>query len=189
MKVANGKTTELKNRFYYETRKYLLLTVYIAMILSGLKIYERMILVEYHISYFHLGYGLFESMVLAKIILLGDFLGLGERFGGKPLILKILYKAFAISILALFLSILEYAIEGFLHSWDIAGAFQGVMIKGGGQILAHTLIMFINFIPLFAIWEIGRAMGGNRVFELLFKRQFAVSSNVLKIHSTNINGD
>ncbi len=189
MEIANGKTTELKNRFYYETKKYLLLTVYIAMVLSGLKIYERMVLVEYHVSYFHLGYGLFESMVLAKIILLGDFLGLGERFEGKPLILKILYKAFAISILALFLSILEYAIEGFLSSRDIAGAFQGVMLNGGGQILAHALIMFINFIPLFAIWEIGRAMGGNRLFELLFRRQSAVSNNVVKIHSTNINSD
>jgi hypothetical protein len=34
--------------------------------------------------------------------------------------------------------------------------------------------MFINFIPLFAIWEAGRAMGGNRLFYLLFKRTPAI---------------
>ena len=92
MKIANVKKAELKTEFYEETKKYILLTVYIAMILAGLKIYKKIILTEYHISYFNCGFGLFESMMLAKIILLGNFLGIGERFRERPLIIKILYR-------------------------------------------------------------------------------------------------
>ncbi len=177
MKIANVKKAELKNEFYEETKNYIVLTVYIALALSGLKIYKRMILTEYHISYFHLGYAFFESMVLAKIILLGNFLGLGERFNERPLIIKIIYKAFAMSILALFMSILEYAIEGLWHNRDIIGILQEIIYKGNGEMLAHTAIMFVNFIPLFAIWETGRAMGDNRLFDLLFKRRVSLKDD------------
>jgi hypothetical protein len=178
MKIANVKKAELKTEFYEETKKYILLTVYIAMVLAGLKIYKRMILTEYHISYFHWGYSFLESMVLAKIILLGDFLRLGERFSRRPLIIKIIYKAFAMSILALFMSILEYSIEGLWNNRDIVGIFQETIYKGNGEMLAHAAIMFVNFIPLFAIWEIGRTIGDNRLFELLFKRGEAWKADV-----------
>jgi hypothetical protein len=79
MKIANVNKAELKTEFYEETKRYILITVYIAMVLAGLKIYKRMILTEYHISYFHWGYSFLESMVLAKIILLGDFVKAGEK--------------------------------------------------------------------------------------------------------------
>jgi hypothetical protein len=169
MKIADVKKAELKTEFYEETKKYILLTVYIAMILAGLKIYKRMILTEYHISYFTWGFGLFESMMLAKIILLGNFLGIGERFGDRPLMLKIIYKAFVMSVLALVFSILEYAVEGFYYDRDITGIFKEIVFKSKGELLAHAAVMFVNFIPLFAIWETGRVMGGNRLFRLLFK--------------------
>jgi hypothetical protein len=177
MKIANVKTAELKSQFYEETKKYILLTVYIAMILGGLKIYKRMILTEYHVSYFSYGFGLFESMMLAKIILLGNFLGIGERFRERPLIIKILYKAFVMSLMALFFSILEYAVEGLWFNRDIAGISLEIINKGKGELLAHTAVMFINFIPLFAIWEAGRAMGGNNLFQLLFKRRPALTTD------------
>ena len=63
MKIENVRKAELKSQFYEETKKYILLTVYIAMILGGLKMYKRMILTEYHVSYFSYGFGLFESMM------------------------------------------------------------------------------------------------------------------------------
>ena len=176
MKIVNVKKAELKNEFYEETKNYIVLTVYIALALSGLKIYKRMILTEYHISYFHLGYAFFESMVLAKIILLGNFLGLGERFNERPLIIKIIYKAFLMSLLALFMSILEYAIEGLWNNRDIIGILQEITYKGNGEMLAHAAIMFVNFIPLFAIWETGREMGNNSLFDLLFKRRVSLKT-------------
>ncbi|MGO8881954.1 MAG: hypothetical protein ACLPVO_02580 [Desulfomonilaceae bacterium] len=81
------------------------------------------------------------------------------------------------SILALFMSILEYAIEGLWHNRDIIGILQEIIYKGNGEMLAHAAIMFVNFIPLFAIWETGRAMGDNRLFELLFKRRVSLKDD------------
>ena len=88
---AEQKDNWAKDPFFGETKKYFLLTVYIAMILDGSKIYERMILMEHHISYYHLG-----------------------------------------------------------------------------KMFAHATMIFVNFIPLFAIWETGWVIGSHLYVESLF---------------------
>ena len=49
--------------------------------------YRRLILAEYHVSYTHYWFPLIEAAVLAKVIMVGDILGLGRGLEHKPLIL------------------------------------------------------------------------------------------------------
>ncbi len=168
MNVTREKIISLKQTLFSETRKYLVLTAYISLVMFGLKIYKKMILDEFHISYFHVGFSLFEAMVLAKIIMLGEFLRIGERFNHKPLIIKTVYKAFCMSLLAMVFSFIEFSVEGIISSRGFSDIMTEIIVKGHREILAHTLIMFINFIPLFAIWETGKSAGQNELWDLLF---------------------
>lgn len=171
MNVPEEKLIQIKLKVIDETKQYVVLIAYIAMIMFGLKIYKRMILQELDVSYFGMGFSLFEAMILAKIIMLGDFLKIGERFNDSRLIIKTVYKSFCMSLLSLVFSIIEYSIEGLFDSRELSGILQEIMQKGKGEMLAHTLIIFINFIPLFAMWETGRVIGGNELFELLFRKR------------------
>lgn len=66
---------------------------YLAFFFGAFTCYRKLILAEYHISYFHFGFALIEALILAKIILLGDRMHLERRMGEKPLIFSMLYKA------------------------------------------------------------------------------------------------
>ncbi len=171
MNSSHEKFREIKQGLITETQQYVVLTAYIALVMFGLKIYKKMILDEFNISYFHVGFSFFEAMVLAKVIMLGDFLKLGERFNDKPLVFKTLYKSFCMSLLALVFSIVEYSAEGLIKSGELSGILEEIVVRGRGEMLSHSLIMFINFIPLFALWETGRALGNHELLELLFTRK------------------
>ncbi len=62
---------------------------------------------EYHVGYFVFGYRLVEALILAKVIIVGEGLGIGEKFAGKPLIFPTLYKTMLFALCVLALGILE----------------------------------------------------------------------------------
>ncbi len=184
MKFDSNEMDVIKEKLISETKKYILLTAYISLVMLGLKIYTKAVLDEHHISYFRISFSLFESMILAKIIMLGEFLNLGERFNNRPLIIKTVYKSFCMSLLAFVFSIVEYAVEGLVNSREFSGIVAEILIKGKGEMLAHSFVMFINFIPLFALWETSQATGQNELFQLLFFRR-QMSPTVDKGNSTD----
>lgn len=161
----------MNGKLYLETKRFLLIFAYLALLLSGFNMYKRMVLAEYHISYFHYGYGFLESWILAKAVLVGDFLRIGQRFRDRPLIVPTLYKALCLSIIVLGFTVLEHILFGFFHTRDLSKVLQEIVTKSRGEILAFTTIIFINLIPLCAIRETARTMGEGKLFELFFKRK------------------
>ena len=128
---------------------------------------------EYHVGYFTYGYGLIEALVLAKVIVVGERLQLGERFADWPLIFPTLYKAILFGLFVLAFSILEHFITGFIDGQDLAGVFQEFVNRRRYEILARILVMFVTFIPFFAFGEAARALGEVKLFELFFRRRAA----------------
>lgn len=159
----------MKEKLIEEAKKLAGIALYLAVLLGGFATYERLILEEHGISYFRYGYAVVESLVLAKIILVGDMLHLGKRFDDKPLIIPTLHKTFSFSILVLVFTVLEHALAGVVRGKDLAAVFQEIASKGRDSILAKIVVMFIAFIPMFAIRETGRVLGGGKLFDLFFK--------------------
>lgn len=165
----------MKQKLIAEVKKMAAIALYLSIFLGGLTAYKRMLLAEVGISYFEYGYALVESLVLAKVVLIGDFLRLGERFRNKPLFAVTLHKAFSFSLLALVFSFLEHFIIGLLKGKGIEADFYGIISHSKGELTARTIIMFAAFVPLFAIWEANRALGKGKLFEIFFKRRPAQS--------------
>ena len=161
----------VQRRIIKELRRLSVLFVYLALLLAAFQNYRRLILAEYKITYAHYGYSLIEALILAKVIMLGDYLQIGRRFRHSPLIVTTLYKTVAFAILVVVFSIFEHLVIGFLHGEDLARILQAIASKGKDEILAQFVVMFAVFVPLFALWEIGETMGERRLFELFFKRR------------------
>jgi hypothetical protein len=132
--------------------------------------YRRLILAQYQIDYFLYGYALVESLVLAKVIMLGDMLHFGERFRGKPHIVPALYRSLVFSILVLVFSILEEVVKGLFHGEGPAAVLTRIASMNRAEIAAKILVVFIVFIPLFAIWEIANVFGPSKLAEMFFGR-------------------
>ena len=86
------KNAALKQKVAHEARELLAITAFLAVFLVSITTYRRLLLAEYHVGYFEYGYAVIESFVLAKVILIGEAIGVGERFQDKPLVYSTLYK-------------------------------------------------------------------------------------------------
>ena len=154
-----------------ELKTMLILFVYLFLFFGAFTIYGRLMLAEYGIAYVQYGYNFIEALVLSKVIVLGKFLQLGERFHNRPLIVPTLYKTLWFSGLILAFSIIEHLISGWLHGKASSVVIKGILDDGLPLILAHTLVKVLALVPLFAATELGRVVGEGNLFELFFRRR------------------
>jgi hypothetical protein len=164
------KKTAMKTRLLEETKTMLFLFVYLSLLLGAFTTYRRLVLAEYGIGYFQYGYNLIEALVLAKVIVLGRLLRLGERFSNRPLIVPTLYKTLWFSGLVFGFSVLEHLVVGWLHGKATGVILNEILDEGVWEILARTLVKVLALFPLLAVWEIGRVLGEGRLFELFFTK-------------------
>ena len=156
-------------RFIAEMRKFALVAAFLFLFFAAFNNYQRLILREYHIEHFQYGYSLIQALILAKVVLVGEIFHFGERFRGKPLIFPTLYKTFSFSLLVLAFAVLEHFVKGFIHGQNFAAIPQEIAAKGT-DIGAKVIVMFIAFIPMFAIWEISHLFDEGKLFEFFFAR-------------------
>lgn len=158
----------IRAKFINEMKTMFVVFIYLAALLGAFTLYRRLVLDVYQISYFHYGYNFIEALVLSKVIVFGSAFGLGERFRHRPLIYVTLYKTFCFSLFVLAFSILEHLIGGWIHGKSSLEVWNAILAQGMWEILAHVQVLVLAFLPLFAIWEMGRVLGEGKLFEMFF---------------------
>jgi hypothetical protein len=139
-----------------------------------------MVLAEYDISYFAYGLSLLKSLALAKIILTGEALRLGERFRGRPLIVPTVYKAVVFSGFTLAFEVLEHLILGWVRGRSAAEVFAEFLDKGWAYNVAMAMVVFVAFLPFFAFRETERVLGEGKLQELFLKGSAAAGFHELE---------
>jgi hypothetical protein len=160
-----------KQRLVRELVEYAINFLYLVVFLGAFAWYRRWILAEYRISYFNYGVAVIEAMVLAKVIRVGDALGLNRAFGEKPLIIPTLSKAFLFSLLVGLFSILERLGGGILRGKGLAGGLQELLHQSKYALLARCLVTFCAFIPFFAFRELRTLLGEGRLYAWFFQKR------------------
>ena len=161
---------ELKHKAVVETKKILAIAAYLYFVLTSMEIYKAYILGEKVFVGFKLGYNGIEALLFAKVVLIGDLLHLGERFRGYPAIVPTVAKSFVFALFVAAFSVLEVLVEKLFHGADLSAAWRAVVALDRGTMAVHVVLMFFNFIPLFATWEAARAMGEEKFIDMFFTR-------------------
>lgn len=173
MTVEKEKHAERKQKIVHEMTEFWINFVYLAVVFFTFTSYRRLILAEYHVSYLNYGIAVIEAVVLAKIILLGEAARVGRKHEDKPLIVPALHKTFLFAIWVIGFKILEHIIRGLARGEGLAGSFNDLIGKGGYEILANVLVIIAAFVPFFAIKELGRVLGRDKLRELFFRKRVA----------------
>src|SRR4051794_7580150 len=108
MNSPPGQKPAWKQRLARELLHYWLTFGYLVIFLGAFTWYRRLILAEYRITYLHYWVAVVESLILAKVILIGDALRLGRKFEHEPLIFPVLHKAVLFSLFVGLFAILEH---------------------------------------------------------------------------------
>src|SRR5579864_6958624 len=126
MTTENSKHAVLKQKAIHEGQEFVGIFLYLAFFFCAVVTYQRILLNEYHISYFSYGTALINAAVIAKVILLGEYAHLGRGQETKPLVLVAFYKAFLFSLLVLAFRIVEEAIKLIVHGEKVVAASQHI---------------------------------------------------------------
>ena len=161
----------LKQRVAHEMRNYFLLALFLMLFSAVFTIYQQLLIDHFDLNVVRQGFGIIESLVLAKIIMIGQFLHLGEGYEKRSLIIPTLYKTFIFSLFVFAFGVLEHFVLGYFHHKTFETTYQELISKGLPIILGKVLIKSFVFLFLFAFLEIGRFMGEDKLFDLFFRRK------------------
>ena len=172
MSNPDKKEGNLKTKLLHEVKAYWIYVAYLSLVFAAFTQYRRLILADVGIIYTDYGVAVIEALILAKVLMIGDMLHLGRGLEHKPLIFSTLLKTAIFTLFVSLFTFIEHAIKGLIKG---EGALEGAMEflgKGPYEVLAGGLVIFTAFIPLFALREVGRAMGGEgKLLALFFKRR------------------
>ena len=159
-----------KQKFMHEFIAYWVNVLYLSIVFGLFAWYRRLILASYRIEYLNYGVAIIEALVLAKVILIAEVLGLSRNvFHNKPLIYPTLYKSLVFSMFVALFTIAEATVRGYLHGKGLSGWLIEVQGRGKFEFLAHVLTVFFMFIPFFAFKELAKILGKGKIGRLFFR--------------------
>ncbi len=188
MSTENSKHAVLKQKAIHEGQEFVGIFLYLAFFFCAVATNQRLLLNDYHISYFSYGAALINAAVIAKVILIGEYARLGRRQETRPLLWVAIYKAFLFSLLVLAFHIVEEVIKLIVHGEKIVAALHHIRID---LLVSHCVVVFCTFIPLFAFRELQRVLGEESFRGLFFRtgsitKSDAGSSADFSVHSTSV---
>jgi hypothetical protein len=169
---AECKLRNVARKTAHELKEFAAVFVYFAVILAGFNVYERLVLSEHAVDYVGVGISLGEALVLAKVVLLAESTGIGERFRDRPLIVPTLYKSLALCFAVLVVMGLEHFLKGLIHGQSPAAVWAALRKGGWKQPVARAVLVAVALVPFCALREVGRQlMGGDAPLRELFVRR------------------
>jgi hypothetical protein len=166
MSVEISAKPTVKQKIKHEFVEFLGIAVYLAFFFCSLAAYQSLLLRDYHIHYFSDGAAILNALIIAKVILIGEYARLGRRHENKPLLVSSLYKAIWFTGLVFVFHVVEEVVKRLIHQEGFAGAIHEVRLD---DLLGRSLIIFCTFLPLFAFRELQRVMGEEEFRNLFFK--------------------
>jgi hypothetical protein len=168
--MSEDKKTTLKEKAAEELRLLLLITAYLAAFFVAFNVYRILVSRELGVTTFRYGFAIIEALIIAKVILIGKAIGLGKKTARRVLALATLRSSGVYALLVAIFAVLEHVVEGLVKGRTLAASIDEMLSQGIYEILAKTLVLFVAFIPFFAIWELDRVLGERKLFDLFFLR-------------------
>jgi hypothetical protein len=163
----NGHKPDLKERAVHQLKEFLAMFIYLWVLLTLFVINQSVVLAREHHNYQAHFFAFVNALILAKVLLIGEDLHLGNRFRGKPLVYSILYKCLVFTIFFIAVHILERVIGGVWSGRTIAQSFPDIGSGSLKEILSLGATVFVALIPFFAFREISRVIGPSELWSLL----------------------
>jgi hypothetical protein len=165
------KTAELKEKALEELIEYALNVAYLSVVFATFTIYRRLLLAAHDITYTNYGFALIEALILGKVIMIGSVFRLGRGLEDKPLIFPTIYKTVVFTVFVAVFTAAELVVKSLVAGHGIAGEFAQFAAQGYEVIFANLMVVFVALIPFFAMKELGRAVGRDRIAGLFFRKR------------------
>jgi len=142
-----------------------------AIFFSAVVLYRRLVLAQHGIIVEDYFAGLVKAMVIAKVIMIGTFIRISRKYESKPLIVPTLYKAVLFTLWVMVFDIGEVYLGALIKTTNLAEAFTHLKDRVNLSWLGAALVIWVSFLPFFAMKELSRVMGSSKFRSLYFKER------------------
>jgi hypothetical protein len=142
--------------------------LYLFILFGTLVMFRSIILAEHGIDEVKYGIAAIKALIFAKVILIGDWLKLGNRSDKQPLLYSVLAKSAAFAALFILFHFIETGIEGLFKGETVAALAQADAQRLDVAMGAAVIFM-VTLIPFFFFREVTRVLGPARVRTLLLE--------------------
>ncbi len=163
----------LQDKAVHEMRLFATIAAYLYVCFGTLIFFKAAILRGEGIGFAPWGIAMVKALVLAKFIMIGDMLHVGDRLKTLPLIWSTAYKAGVFLIFLIVLTLVEEALVGLARGRTITATlaeFGGAKLE---ETIASCLVMLLILIPFFAFRGIDATLGHGELQRLLFSKRTA----------------
>ena len=165
MSAEDSKGASLKQKAVHELEDFAAISLYLALFFCAVVTYGTVLLGKFEISYYAYGSALINALVIAKVILIGEYAHLGRNQETRSLFQSALIKALLFTVLVFCFHVLEDVIKQLVHGDTIASAFHEMHLD---TFAARSLLVFSVFIPLFGFRELRRVLGEEKFKSIFF---------------------
>jgi hypothetical protein len=166
--TTTNSTAKPLHRATHELRQFAILFVYLYIIIGAITVFKTAVLHAHGIDYAFWGISAIKAAVLAKFMLLGHAMKIGEGDTTSPLIWPTLHRTLGFLVLLVILSILEEIVVGLLHHRPAIASLGELFGPRLQETLAGYIIMLLVLIPYFAFRVLGESLGEGRLVRMFF---------------------
>jgi hypothetical protein len=159
-----------KGKILHEMAEYLFNVIYLTLVFAAFTQYRRLLLAAHDIVYTNYWVAVIQALIFGKVIMIGALFRLGRSLEEKPLIFPTLYKAVVFTFLVVVFHVVEHALKSLWQGNGLASSLTAFLDGGYHEVLAGALVIFVALIPFFAVKELGRVLGQERIGALFFRK-------------------
>ena len=168
--TLSEQARNLREKALIEFKRFVAVFVYLWVVFALLSIHETIIRAQNHLDYGAHTFAIINAFIFAKVLLVGDYLRLGDRFKHKPLVYPVLYKCVVFSALLTGFHVVEKTFSGVLGGKTLSESFSEIGGRTLIGIVSISVLAFVMLIPFFAFRELGRLIGEEELRALFLGR-------------------
>jgi hypothetical protein len=166
------KKKSFKEKFKEEFIEYWINVLYLTIYFGVFATYKRLVLAQYDINFEEYGMAFINAFILGKVVSVGGMMKIGSKTENGSLWISTLFKTVFFTLWLALFNVVEELIVGYFKTSTFQGAIDALKHHlGTYEYFGGLLIVFTCFIPFFAIKELSRVVGHDKVINLFFRRK------------------
>jgi hypothetical protein len=158
----------LPHRAIHEFKELAIISLYLYITLGAVILLKAAVLHTHGIEFAPWGIAAAKAVVLAKFMLIGHAMKLGERNSTNPLVWPTLRLAVVFLVLLIVMTVIEEAVVGLFHHRPIAASLGELFGAKLDETLAGYVIMLLILIPYCAFRVLSEELGAGRLERMFF---------------------
>lgn len=168
MTITKSHDEGIARRTIHEFKLLAFIFLYLYVIFGVVILMKAAILHAHGINFTPWGIAAVKSAIMAKFMLMGHALKLGDSGKAGPLIWPTLYGAVTFMLLLVVLTIIEEIVVGSFHGRSVASSLGELSGAHLAETAAGICIILLVLIPYFAFRVLATSLGSDRLLHMFF---------------------